>query len=176
MLHECGHNHSKADYYPEHLFIRILNHTLAPDYDEDEDEDMYPSSSVADPPTEADPNSVPLTDEILPSDSGTRIPSPRVQSLVNAARQENARSSSASASPAPSLSNLQVLANGLPPSDSASAKDEFDETEGQADISQQHAGSQKRQSRGRRLLSSAKNALTRRMTALSGYHSEASTS
>jgi hypothetical protein len=28
VLHEQGHNHSKADYYHEHLFIRILSHTL----------------------------------------------------------------------------------------------------------------------------------------------------
>lgn len=28
ILHEQGHNHSKADYYSEHLFLRILCHTL----------------------------------------------------------------------------------------------------------------------------------------------------
>lgn len=28
ILHERGHTHSKADYYPNHLFIRILCHSL----------------------------------------------------------------------------------------------------------------------------------------------------
>ncbi|TFK42085.1 hypothetical protein BDQ12DRAFT_645556 [Crucibulum laeve] len=28
VLHEQGHNHSKADYYPEHLFLRVLSHAL----------------------------------------------------------------------------------------------------------------------------------------------------
>ncbi|KAF6748378.1 hypothetical protein DFP72DRAFT_1015290 [Ephemerocybe angulata] len=28
ILHERGHNHSKADYYPNHLFLRVLCHTL----------------------------------------------------------------------------------------------------------------------------------------------------
>lgn len=28
ILHEQGHNHSKADYYTEHLFLRILCHSL----------------------------------------------------------------------------------------------------------------------------------------------------
>jgi hypothetical protein len=28
ILHERGHNHSKADYYPDHLFLRVLCHTL----------------------------------------------------------------------------------------------------------------------------------------------------
>ncbi|RXW17592.1 hypothetical protein EST38_g8261 [Candolleomyces aberdarensis] len=35
ILHESGHNHSKADYYPNHLFLRILCHTLeAPEFPE----------------------------------------------------------------------------------------------------------------------------------------------
>ncbi|KAF5311796.1 hypothetical protein D9619_002789 [Psilocybe cf. subviscida] len=29
ILHEQGHTHSKADYYPGHLFIRVLSHTLS---------------------------------------------------------------------------------------------------------------------------------------------------
>ncbi|KAI1786797.1 hypothetical protein LXA43DRAFT_1032081 [Ganoderma leucocontextum] len=62
VLTQRGHARSKADYYPQHLFIRILNHTLAsegdratnttfshlprsespvPMDDEDEDEDEY---------------------------------------------------------------------------------------------------------------------------------------
>lgn len=28
ILHEQGHNHSKADYYPGHLFIRVLSLTV----------------------------------------------------------------------------------------------------------------------------------------------------
>lgn len=32
ILHEQGHNHSKADYYHSHLFIRILSHTLQHDH------------------------------------------------------------------------------------------------------------------------------------------------
>lgn len=28
ILHEQGHTHSKSDYYPGHLFIRVLSHTL----------------------------------------------------------------------------------------------------------------------------------------------------
>ncbi|KIM47650.1 hypothetical protein M413DRAFT_61489 [Hebeloma cylindrosporum] len=28
ILHERGHNHSKADYYPDHLFLRVLCHSL----------------------------------------------------------------------------------------------------------------------------------------------------
>ncbi|KAF8167595.1 hypothetical protein B0H34DRAFT_23363 [Crassisporium funariophilum] len=28
ILHERGHNHSKADYYPGHLFLRVLCHSL----------------------------------------------------------------------------------------------------------------------------------------------------
>ena len=31
ILHERGHNHSKADYYPGHLFIRVLCHTVHED-------------------------------------------------------------------------------------------------------------------------------------------------
>ena len=31
ILHERGHNHSKADYYPGHLFIRVLCHTVHDD-------------------------------------------------------------------------------------------------------------------------------------------------
>ncbi|KAF8640953.1 hypothetical protein AX17_000600 [Amanita inopinata Kibby_2008] len=31
VLHEQGHNHSKADYYHEHLFLRILCHCLSGD-------------------------------------------------------------------------------------------------------------------------------------------------
>ncbi|KAL0951824.1 hypothetical protein HGRIS_008490 [Hohenbuehelia grisea] len=31
VLQEQGHNHSKADYYPNHLFLRILCHSLASD-------------------------------------------------------------------------------------------------------------------------------------------------
>lgn len=33
MLHQRGHARSKVDYYPQHLFIRVLNHTLASDDD-----------------------------------------------------------------------------------------------------------------------------------------------
>ncbi|TEB32375.1 hypothetical protein FA13DRAFT_1790699 [Coprinellus micaceus] len=37
ILHERGHNHSKADYYPSHLFLRILCHALDfPDRYDDE--------------------------------------------------------------------------------------------------------------------------------------------
>lgn len=31
-MHEQGHTHSKADYYPGHLFIRVLSHTLSKDH------------------------------------------------------------------------------------------------------------------------------------------------
>ncbi|KJA28536.1 hypothetical protein HYPSUDRAFT_62186 [Hypholoma sublateritium FD-334 SS-4] len=43
ILHERGHNHSKADYYPGHLFIRVLSHSLQL---EDLDPTL-PSSSAA---------------------------------------------------------------------------------------------------------------------------------
>ncbi|KAF5379226.1 hypothetical protein D9615_006046 [Tricholomella constricta] len=43
VLHEQGHNQSKADYYTEHLFIRILCHTL--ERDEDNEGHEYNSSS-----------------------------------------------------------------------------------------------------------------------------------
>ncbi|KAI0756135.1 hypothetical protein C8Q80DRAFT_1264232 [Daedaleopsis nitida] len=33
VLHQRGHARSKVDYYPQHLFIRVLNHTLANDDD-----------------------------------------------------------------------------------------------------------------------------------------------
>ena len=33
VLHQRGHARSKADYYPQHLFIRVLIHTLATDDD-----------------------------------------------------------------------------------------------------------------------------------------------
>ncbi|CCM01365.1 uncharacterized protein FIBRA_03415 [Fibroporia radiculosa] len=33
MLHQHGHARSKADYYPKHLFLRLLCHRLAPDDD-----------------------------------------------------------------------------------------------------------------------------------------------
>lgn len=175
VLHESGHNHSKADYYPEHLFIRILNHTLAPDYEEEEEEDgNYGLEPTLTPPTAPDLDPVTSRDDISPSDSGTKGPSPNLQSLsgiVDAAKEEIARSSSTSTS-TPSLSNLQVLANGLTYSDSTSVKDELDEL-GKAETSHPPVIGQKFKSRGRRLLSNAKNALTRRMTALSGYHSEA---
>lgn len=45
ILHERGHNHSKADYYPNHLFLRILSHTLdSPELDEH-------GHGYSDPPT-----------------------------------------------------------------------------------------------------------------------------
>ncbi|KAF7322699.1 CorA-like protein [Mycena chlorophos] len=33
ILHEQGHNHSKADYYKEHLFLRVLCHSLPSEED-----------------------------------------------------------------------------------------------------------------------------------------------
>ncbi|KAG6900273.1 hypothetical protein C0993_000461 [Termitomyces sp. T159_Od127] len=43
VLHEQGHNLSKADYYHEHLFIRILCHTL--DRDNNEEGEVHHESS-----------------------------------------------------------------------------------------------------------------------------------
>ncbi|KAG6843988.1 hypothetical protein H0H87_010947 [Tephrocybe sp. NHM501043] len=44
VLQEQGHNQSKADYYQEHLFIRILCHTLEEGRDHDDREDSHESS------------------------------------------------------------------------------------------------------------------------------------
>ncbi|KAF8956065.1 hypothetical protein BDZ97DRAFT_1672245 [Flammula alnicola] len=58
ILHERGHTHSKADYYPGHLFLRVLCHTL-----ELEEGECSPSFSLAkvpsDPPSPAAPSETP---------------------------------------------------------------------------------------------------------------------
>ncbi|KAF9566994.1 hypothetical protein CPC08DRAFT_681803 [Agrocybe pediades] len=48
ILHERGHTHSKADYYPSHLFIRILCHSL------DQESDTPSLSTPADISSESD--------------------------------------------------------------------------------------------------------------------------
>jgi hypothetical protein len=92
-------------------------------------------------------------------------------SVVDAAKDDILRSSSTSTS-APSLTNIQVLANGLTPPEVASDSGKQEE-DGEAPASHSASGpAPKPKSRGRQFLSSAKHALSKRMTALSGYHSE----
>ncbi|KAJ7273360.1 hypothetical protein C8J57DRAFT_1317642 [Mycena rebaudengoi] len=52
ILHEQGHNQSKADYYQQHLFLRVLCHSLPTDEDRASEPDPtseYPSSTKRDP-------------------------------------------------------------------------------------------------------------------------------
>ncbi|KAF4606103.1 hypothetical protein EYR38_000148 [Pleurotus pulmonarius] len=51
VLQEQGHNHSKADYYQNHLFLRILCHSLASDTDEHDTDISGLPDSVAFPRT-----------------------------------------------------------------------------------------------------------------------------
>lgn len=64
ILHERGHNHSKADYYPGHLFIRVLSHSLElEDFDPTRPSSSVPTSRldlegggyVPFPPSDSDP-------------------------------------------------------------------------------------------------------------------------
>ncbi|CAA7265883.1 unnamed protein product [Cyclocybe aegerita] len=59
ILHERGHNHSKVDYYPGHLFLRILCHTVDLD-----DESASPSSSPLN--MSPDPSKTALSDGEIP--------------------------------------------------------------------------------------------------------------
>ncbi|KAF8203846.1 magnesium transporter [Pholiota molesta] len=58
ILHEQGNNHSKADYYPGHLFIRILSHTVELTELEDKVEGFDSSASYT-PLTKLVPGSQP---------------------------------------------------------------------------------------------------------------------
>jgi hypothetical protein len=58
ILHEQGNNHSKADYYPGHLFIRILSHTVELTELEDKVEGFDTSASYT-PLTKLVPGSQP---------------------------------------------------------------------------------------------------------------------
>ncbi|KAH6911137.1 hypothetical protein BKA70DRAFT_1099837 [Coprinopsis sp. MPI-PUGE-AT-0042] len=172
ILHESGHNHSKADYYPEHLFVRILNHTLAPDYEDEDDENgdysPNPLDQVPSMPSSHLPN---LDNRDLPNPAAQDESPAYVQSLtsaLDAAKDDTLQSSSGSIS-VPSLTNIQVLAKGLTPPEVASDKEE-EEVEASRPVG---GPDNKSKSRRRQLLSSAKHALSKRMTALSGYHSEA---
>ncbi|KAF9486439.1 hypothetical protein BDN70DRAFT_869982 [Pholiota conissans] len=63
ILHEQGHNHSKADYYAGHLFIRVLSHSVkvvAPEDDLDGPETSEPGSVQKDPATAMQPADVDL--------------------------------------------------------------------------------------------------------------------
>ena len=59
MLHQRGHARSKADYYPQHLFLRMLNHTLAAD----DDADGAGAESISSLPRSASPAHMGADDE-----------------------------------------------------------------------------------------------------------------
>ena len=61
MLHQRGHARSKADYYSQHLFIRMLNHTL--DTDDDESVLAAPLTSISELPRSESPTHMELDDD-----------------------------------------------------------------------------------------------------------------
>lgn len=60
LIHQHGRARSKADYYPKHLFMRILCHRLAPD------DDMSLDASLGHVPL--DPSAIPRTASPEPMD------------------------------------------------------------------------------------------------------------
>jgi hypothetical protein len=75
VIHEQGHNHSKADYYHAHLFIRILCHSLDPDTD--------PADETADSTSEYSSAGTVSKDSIL--ERGDLKPVPVLRQVVKKA-------------------------------------------------------------------------------------------
>ncbi|KAG6872489.1 hypothetical protein C0995_009351 [Termitomyces sp. Mi166 len=109
VLHEQGHDLSKADYYHEHLFIRILCHTL--DRDNNKEEELrHESSKISDLRTEFSdtwhdeqrrmsqeseeevestlPTSVPLTSDLLHIEAHRRTMSVGLTGFWGMARRQ----------------------------------------------------------------------------------------
>ncbi|EGN93721.1 hypothetical protein SERLA73DRAFT_63839 [Serpula lacrymans var. lacrymans S7.3] len=61
VLHQRGHSRSKSDYYTQHLFIRVLSHTLGGD-DEDNTSKFIPEEVAAGIPRASSP--APMTSDI----------------------------------------------------------------------------------------------------------------
>ncbi|TFK24266.1 hypothetical protein FA15DRAFT_656030 [Coprinopsis marcescibilis] len=150
ILHESGHNHSKADYYPEHLFIRVLCHIVGVEDDEDSGFDL-------------------MSGEFVDVEVRQSTPSP------NAAERGE---SSPSKTHVDSGSSEEPMRRTGTHATSTSKDGKLSQT-GDSDSSDLDAGKDKdlgsppKKSRRRRFITNAKNALQKRLTSLSGFHSPA---
>ncbi|KAG2022553.1 hypothetical protein CC2G_000292 [Coprinopsis cinerea AmutBmut pab1-1] len=154
ILHESGHNHSKADYYPEHLFIRILCHVLA----DPDDDDFEPYEEPPPLPLEVEVE-MPTSPKQAASGEG---PPRRTFSVVSDSGLGLRSASTAIASELNTLAKTDPIPASEP-----------DSNPGVKDESDTETPEQPRKSRRRGLVTRARNALRKRFTALSGFPSPA---
>lgn len=165
ILHERGHNHSKADYYPNHLFLRILCHTLEqpPSYVELESFERLDSLPLPDRDS--------LSPLRLPSYNTAEQGKGRVNSVLSTGVLGDLDTVTGDASGQSVLKPYIALApendQSLLPGDPLQRSDTKEESENDSNP--------KSMARKRpRPFSSLKQAVRKRLSSLSGYHSSVS--